>query len=74
MYIRLVIKNKIFQLALPEEINISDSTAKRSQTTGYLLITMIKCKIVNFSKLDSTLIKSENSRKMDDITISSHSK
>jgi len=45
-YARLVIRGKIFQMALPEEVNGDNSSAKRSQTTGRLLITMPKVKQV----------------------------
>jgi protein TilB len=41
-YIKLVIKNKIFQLALPEEVKPDDSFAQRSQNTGHLVVTMPK--------------------------------
>lgn len=41
-YVRATIKEKIFQLSLSEEVNVSESTSKRSQTTGHLLITMPK--------------------------------
>lgn len=39
-YVRIVVKGKIFQLHLPEEVDISNSTAERSQTTGHLVVTM----------------------------------
>ena len=32
----------MFQLCLPEEVNADSSTAKRSQITGHLLVTMPK--------------------------------
>ncbi|XP_036367229.1 radial spoke head 10 homolog B-like isoform X2 [Octopus sinensis] len=44
LYVRATIKGKIFQLSLNEEVNPDRSTAKRSQTTGHLLITMPKMK------------------------------
>lgn len=55
-YVRVTTKGKIFQLCLPEEVNTSESTAKRSQITGRLLITMPKLnveirKTVSFIKL-----------------------
>ncbi|XP_076441327.1 dynein axonemal assembly factor 11-like [Babylonia areolata] len=43
-YIRVTLKGKIFQLGLPEEVNPDTSSAKRSQTTGHLVITMPKAK------------------------------
>lgn len=41
-YIRVSIKGKIFQLGLPEEIKVCDSSAQRSQITGNLVIKMPK--------------------------------
>lgn len=39
-YLRIMVKGKIFQLHLPDEVDISNSTAERSQTTGHLVVTM----------------------------------
>lgn len=41
-YISVVIKSKVLRLVLPVEVKASISTAKRSTTTGHLLITMPK--------------------------------
>ncbi|XP_050670149.1 protein tilB [Leptidea sinapis] len=41
-YVRVTLKGKIFQLHLPEEVDITNSTAIRSQITGRLLVTMPK--------------------------------
>eukprot|EP00051_Salpingoeca_urceolata_P023027 m.386519 g.386519 ORF g.386519 m.386519 type:complete len:467 (+) comp20054_c0_seq6:2915-4315(+) len=43
-YVRAVIKGKAFQLVLPEEINPDKSSAKRSQVSGHLMVTMPKAK------------------------------
>ncbi|XP_067933006.1 dynein axonemal assembly factor 11-like [Watersipora subatra] len=43
-YVRVIIKGKIFQLCLDEEVSSSKSTAQRSTTTGHLVITMPKVK------------------------------
>ncbi len=43
-YVRVTLKGKSLQLGLNEEIRPDSSTAKRSQTTGYLVITMPKVK------------------------------
>lgn len=43
-YVRATIRGKIFQLYLPEEVDVSNSTAQRSQVTGHLVITMPKIK------------------------------
>ncbi|KAI5632165.1 leucine-rich repeat domain-containing protein [Phthorimaea operculella] len=39
-YVRVTVKDKIFQLHLPREVATSKSTATRSQHTGHLLVTM----------------------------------
>ncbi|XP_056149906.1 dynein axonemal assembly factor 11 [Lampris incognitus] len=41
-YARVNVKGHIFQLVLPAEVKPDSSTAKRSQTTGHLLLTMPK--------------------------------
>nr|CAH8867418.1 unnamed protein product [Trichobilharzia regenti] len=41
-YVRVILNKKILQLALPEEVSPDNSSIKRSQTTGHLLITMPK--------------------------------
>lgn len=37
-YIRVLVKGKLFQIALHEEVKTSDATVKRSQITGQLVI------------------------------------
>ncbi len=41
-YVKVVVKGKIFQLVLPEEVRPDSSYAQRSQTTGHLIVTMPK--------------------------------
>lgn len=41
-YVRVTLKGKALQLGLNEEVKADSSTAKRSQITGYLVITMPK--------------------------------
>lgn len=41
-YVRVTVKGKVFQMALKEEVRIDESSSKRSQTTGRLLIVMPK--------------------------------
>ncbi|KAM9573992.1 dynein axonemal assembly factor 11 [Guaruba guarouba] len=43
-YVRVMVKGKPFQLVLPEEVKPDSSSAKRSQTTGHLVISMPKAK------------------------------
>ncbi|XP_026534327.1 protein tilB homolog [Notechis scutatus] len=45
-YVRVMVKEKAFQLVLPEEVKPDSSIAKRSQTTGHLVINMPKAKDV----------------------------
>uniref|UniRef100_A0A8C5NQU1 Leucine-rich repeat-containing protein 6 n=1 Tax=Junco hyemalis TaxID=40217 RepID=A0A8C5NQU1_JUNHY len=44
-YVRVLVKGKPFQLVLPEEVKPDSSCAKRSQTTGHLVVTMPKQKV-----------------------------
>lgn len=39
-YLRIIVKGKIFQLHLPDEVDTSNSIAERSKTTGHLVVTM----------------------------------
>lgn len=61
-YVRVTVKGKIFQMALNEEVRISDATSKRSQTTGHLLITMPKLDFdvtsIKTSEIDTNTNKS----------------
>eukprot|EP00045_Choanoeca_perplexa_P004122 m.35613 g.35613 ORF g.35613 m.35613 type:complete len:432 (+) comp12406_c0_seq2:186-1481(+) len=41
-YVRIVVKDKMFQLSLPDEVHPDRGSAKRSQITGRLLVTMPK--------------------------------
>lgn len=45
IYVKVLVKGKVFQFVLPEEVATDKSTAQRSQTTGHLVVTMPK---VNF--------------------------
>ncbi|XP_026500401.2 protein tilB [Vanessa tameamea] len=45
-YIRVTIKGKIFQLHLPQEVDITNSTAQRSQITGHLVVKMPKANFI----------------------------
>lgn len=38
--VKIAIKEKVFQLVLPQEISTDKSTAQRSQTTGHLVVRM----------------------------------
>ena len=40
---RLSINSKVFQLRLPQEVATDRTTAKRSQATGYLVVTLPRC-------------------------------
>uniref|UniRef100_A0A8C3PJL0 Leucine-rich repeat-containing protein 6 n=1 Tax=Calidris pygmaea TaxID=425635 RepID=A0A8C3PJL0_9CHAR len=49
-YIRVLVKGKPFQLVLPEEVKPDSSSAKRSQTTGHLVVSMPKAKEIILPK------------------------
>ncbi|XP_060631870.2 dynein axonemal assembly factor 11 [Anolis sagrei] len=56
-YVRVMIKGKPFQLVLPGEVKPDSSTAKRSQTTGHLVISLPKAKEVIMAKPQTTTYK-----------------
>ncbi|KAJ7338147.1 hypothetical protein JRQ81_010765 [Phrynocephalus forsythii] len=43
-YVRVTVKGKVFQLVLPAEVKPDNSSARRSQTTGHLVINLPKAK------------------------------
>ncbi|XP_064010375.1 dynein axonemal assembly factor 11-like isoform X1 [Pogoniulus pusillus] len=49
-YIRVLVKGKPFQIVLPEEVKPDSSSAKRSQTTGHLVVSMPKVKEIILAK------------------------
>ncbi|NWI98453.1 TILB protein, partial [Crypturellus undulatus] len=61
-YVRVRVKGKPFQLVLPEEVKPDSSTAKRSQTTGHLIVSMPKANgIILARQKVSTSIKTSDS-------------
>ncbi|XP_064363957.1 dynein axonemal assembly factor 11 [Dromaius novaehollandiae] len=61
-YIRVLVKGKPFQLVLPEEVKPDSSSAKRSQTTGHLVVSMPKAEEIILAKQKvSTSIKTSDS-------------
>lgn len=54
-YVKVLVKGKIFQIVFPEEIKTESSTARRSQTTGHLVLTMPK--VWTFCGSDVAIIK-----------------
>ncbi|CAB4024677.1 tilB homolog, partial [Paramuricea clavata] len=63
-YVRVTVKGKIMQLALPEEIKPDSSKAQRSQVTGHLLLTMPKLK--GIVKPKNTKAKQHKEQKTND--------
>ncbi|XP_031447100.1 protein tilB homolog [Phasianus colchicus] len=64
-YIRVLVKGKTFQLVLPEEVKPDSSSAKRSQTTGHLVVSMPKAKEIILAKQKlSTSVKPSDSNTM----------
>ncbi|XP_067835869.1 dynein axonemal assembly factor 11 isoform X2 [Heptranchias perlo] len=63
-YVCVMVKGKVFQLVLAAEVKPDSSSAKRSQTTGHLLVTMPKTQEVVRPKSKSTsTIRSATSTK-----------
>ncbi|XP_025899706.1 protein tilB homolog isoform X4 [Nothoprocta perdicaria] len=61
-YVRVQVKGKLFQLVLPEEVKPDSSSAKRSQTTGHLVVSMPKANgIILARQKVSTSIKTSDS-------------
>lgn len=58
-YVRVTIKGKFFQMALNDEVRIDESTSKRSQITGHLLIVMPK---LNFTNATSSFAEKSSSK------------
>uniref|UniRef100_A0A8C7EBG8 Leucine-rich repeat-containing protein 6 n=1 Tax=Nothoprocta perdicaria TaxID=30464 RepID=A0A8C7EBG8_NOTPE len=62
-YVRVQVKGKLFQLVLPEEVKPDSSSAKRSQTTGHLVVSMPKvCERVSTSIKTSDSTAQKNTR------------
>ena len=59
-YVRVTLKGKALQIAFGEEVRPDSSAAKRSQTTGYLVITMPK---VNQVIRPKEAVTAQNSKK-----------
>ncbi|XP_064410508.1 dynein axonemal assembly factor 11 [Latimeria chalumnae] len=59
-YVRVSIKGKPFQLVLPAEVNPDSSSARRSQTTGHLVVTMPKAQEVVTFKAKTKVSMSAN--------------
>lgn len=60
-YVRVMVKGKVFQLGLQEEVKPDSSSVKRSQTTGHLLLTMPKVQEVITAKRKSKITPRPNS-------------
>ncbi|KAM4027452.1 dynein axonemal assembly factor 11 isoform 2-T2 [Anomaloglossus baeobatrachus] len=68
-YVRVVVKNKTFQLVLPEEVRPDSSTARRSQTTGHLVVAMPKAsELIQKPRTTSSSLKNHNSTKVKNST------
>ncbi|NXA51790.1 TILB protein, partial [Nothocercus julius] len=61
-YVRVRVKGKPFQLVLPEEVKPDSSSAKRSQTTGHLVVSMPKANgiILARQKVSSSIKTSDS--------------
>ncbi|XP_022092208.1 protein tilB homolog [Acanthaster planci] len=65
-HVKVVIKGKVFQLVLTEEIMPDSSKAQRSQTTGHLLITMPKANKVIKAKVTKPTNTARDIRSIDE--------
>ncbi|XP_074840916.1 dynein axonemal assembly factor 11 [Carettochelys insculpta] len=64
-YLHVTVKGKSFQLVLPAEVKPDSSSAKRSQTTGHLVISMPKAQeIIMANRKVPGLVKPSNSNKL----------
>ncbi|XP_034619528.1 protein tilB homolog [Trachemys scripta elegans] len=64
-YLRVMVKDKPFQLVLPAEVKPDSSSAKRSQTTGHLVISMPKIQEITMANRKTpTLVKPSDSNKL----------
>ncbi|VDK34529.1 unnamed protein product [Taenia asiatica] len=54
-YVRVTLRNKVFQMALPEEVHPDKSSVQRSRVTGRLLVRMPKVK-------SSSIIEPQNTK------------
>ncbi|XP_069588035.1 dynein axonemal assembly factor 11 isoform X1 [Ranitomeya imitator] len=66
-YVRVLVKKKPFQLVLAEEVKPDSSTARRSQTTGHLVVTMPKAsELIQKPRTTSSALRSQNRTKLQD--------
>uniref|UniRef100_A0A663NAC0 Leucine-rich repeat-containing protein 6 n=1 Tax=Athene cunicularia TaxID=194338 RepID=A0A663NAC0_ATHCN len=71
-YIQVLVKGKPFQFVLPEEVKPDSSSAKRSQTTGHLVVSMPKvCKIILRSHNTKILKYCEHFGKVSELQVTS---
>ncbi|XP_033058668.1 protein tilB homolog isoform X4 [Trachypithecus francoisi] len=67
-YVRVMIKGKPFQLVLPAEVKPDNSSAKRSQTTGHLVICMPKVgEVITGGQRAFTSVKTTSDRSSEHI-------
>ncbi|XP_070923917.1 dynein axonemal assembly factor 11 isoform X4 [Macaca nemestrina] len=67
-YVRVMIKGKPFQLVLPAEVKPDSSSAKRSQTTGHLVICMPKVgEVITGGQRAFTSVKTTSDRSREHI-------
>ncbi|KAM4704915.1 dynein axonemal assembly factor 11 [Rhinophrynus dorsalis] len=60
-YIKVLVKGKPFQLVLPAEVKPDSSSAKRSQTTGHLVISMPKAtELIQRKRMTSPVAVKQN--------------
>lgn len=67
--LRITVKSKVFQFALPEEVYVDKSKAQRSQTTGHLVVTMPRVNYKAPLLIKSTKAEVTNDASKDQMTI-----
>lgn len=74
IFVKVVIKGKVFQFVLPEEVATDKSTAQRSQTTGHLVISMPKANYKVAGKVKKEVEKIEKPKKKEFLEVEQREK
>ncbi|KAJ3663026.1 hypothetical protein Zmor_007337 [Zophobas morio] len=63
IYVRITVKGKVFQIVFSEEILVDKSTARRSQTTGHLVLDMPRANCKPLKRKENTVLLKTNDKK-----------
>ncbi|XP_024533033.1 protein tilB homolog isoform X2 [Selaginella moellendorffii] len=64
LLVRVLIKGKLLQLRLPEEVKTSESIAQRSRTSGHLVVTMPKAVVKRRHQKDTYVVEATKEKKV----------